>query len=150
MAEKIISVVGTVGSKLQDLPIKEAQLIFVTDKGKIALDLNGKRKFYNEITVIETEQERVELIAPINGCFYFVLNTAVLWFYSDSWVQITTQPSEVLFIGTELPELGSENKLYVDKSKRNISVWDDSVNGYISVGEVTESVSNSEIDKIFN
>lgn len=150
MVEKILSVVGTVGKKLPDLPIKDAQLIFVKDKCKIALDLNGKRTFYNEIITFETEQERVELLAPISGCFYFVINTAVLWFYKDTWVQITTPPEEILFIGTELPELGSDNKLYINKEKRNISVWDENGNGYITVGEVTGRISNAEIDKLFN
>ena len=120
------------------------------DKCKIALDLNGKRTFYNEIITFETEQERVELLAPISGCFYFVINTAVLWFYKDAWVQITTPPEEILFIGTELPELGSDNKLYINKEKRNISVWDENGNGYITVGEVTGRISNAEIDKLFN
>ena len=149
MADKIISVVGTVASRLPDLPIKDAQLIFVKDNQKIALDLGGKRTFYNQINVLETEQERVDLLAPISGCFYFVVGTAVLWFYDRNWKAVTTPPENFLFIGVELPELGSENKLYVNTKERNISVWDDNKKAFIPVGNATDSISNEDIDKLF-
>ena len=149
MADKIISVVGTVASRLPDLPIKDAQLIFIRDKQKIALDLGGKRTFYNQINVLETEQERVDLLAPISGCFYFVVGTAVLWYYDGNWKSVTTPPENFLFVGVELPELGVENTLYVNKHKRNISVWDDELKAYILVGNTTDSISNEDIDKLF-
>lgn len=150
MADKIISVVGTVASRLPDLPIKDAQLIFVKDKQQIALDLGGKRTFYNQINILKTEQERKDLLAPINGCFYFVVGTAVLWFYNDNWKQITTPPNNFLFIDIELPELGIENTLYINKNQKNISIWDESIKAFISVGNATYSISNEDIDKLFN
>lgn len=149
MADKIVSVVGTVASRLPDLPIKDAQLIFIKDKQRIALDLGGKRTFYNQINVLETEQERVDLLAPISGCFYFVVSTAVVWYYGKKWKAVTTPPENFLFVGVELPELGVENKLYVNKNKRNISVWDDDIKAYIPVGNTTDSISNEDIDKLF-
>ena len=149
MADKIISVIGTVAKKLPDLPIQDGQIIFVKDKKKVALDLNGKRTFYNEIVTFDTAQERQDLLAPINGCFYFVINTAVLWFYQDKWVQITTTPEEVVFFGTEVPELGKGNVLYVNKSKQNISVWDEDSSSYVIVGEATGFIANEDIDKLF-
>lgn len=145
--EKILSVIGTVGSRLSDLTIKDAQLIFVKDKHKIALDLNGKRTFYNDITVLDTESQRQDMLAPVNGCFYFVVGTAVLWFYQDEWIQITTTPNQIIFIGTALPELGSENKLYVNTNERNISVWDGK--SYIKVGEAISTVQTEDIDALF-
>ena len=149
MTDNIISVVATVASKLPDLAIKDAQLIFIKDKKKIALDLNGKRTFYNEIETFDNDQDRLDLLAPVNGCFYFVISTAVLWFYKDMWIQITSTPQEVLFIGTEFPELGSENKLYVNKEKKSIMIWDDETKGYILVGEAINSISTEDIDKLF-
>ena len=73
----------------------------------------------------------------------------MLWFYQDKWTQLTSVPESVLFIGTELPELelGSENKLYINKNNRNISIWDNGT--YITVGEVTNSISNEDIDVLF-
>lgn len=149
MADKIISVIGTVANKLPDLPIKDGQIIFVKDKKKVALDLNGKRTFYNEIVTFEEDQERQDLLAPINGCFYFVIKTAVLWFYQDKWIQVTSTPEEVVFFGTEMPELGKANILYVSKSKQNISVWDEERGGYVIVGEATGLITNEDIDKLF-
>ena len=88
MASKVISVIGTVANRLPDLPIKDGQIIFVKDKKKVALDVDGKRTFYNEIVTFNDDQERKDLLAPINGCFYFVIKTAVLWFYQDKWIPI--------------------------------------------------------------
>lgn len=149
MAEKIIQIVSTEAKRLVDLPIVDAQLIFIKDRQKIAMDLDSKRTFYNDIEILDTESER-QSITPVNGRFYFVIGTAVLWFYQDKWIQLTTPPQEFLFIGTELPTLGSENTLYVNKEKQNISVWDDDLKSFIHVGEVTGSVTESEIDALFD
>ena len=54
--KSILSVIGTVKSRLPDLAIKNGQLIFVQDSPTIALDFNGKRTFYNEIITISTEE----------------------------------------------------------------------------------------------
>lgn len=149
MGKNILSIIGTVGSKVSDISIKNGQLIFVQDKHRIALDFNGKRTFYNDITTIETDEERQNILAPINGCFYFVINTAILWFYNDKWTQVTTSPQEVLFIGMELPNLGSENKLYVNTLGKNISIWDIEEKKYEIVADATEEISEDEISSLF-
>ena len=146
----VLSVIGTVKSKLSDLSIKNGQLIFVQDSQKIALDFNGKRVFYNQIVILKTEQERQELLAPVEGLFYFVLGTAVLWTYSTDWIQITNSPEEILFVGTTLPELGSEKTIYVNKANKNISIWDKETGAYIIVGESYDTISDDEIINIFN
>ena len=145
----VLSVIGTVKSKLSDLSIKNGQLIFVQDSQKIALDFNGKRVFYNQIVILKTEQERQELLAPVEGLFYFVLGTAVLWTYSTDWIQVTNSPEEILFVGTTLPELGSEKTIYVNKANKNISIWDKETNTYIIVGESTGSISNRDNTFLF-
>lgn len=151
MADKIISVIGTVANRLPELPIKDGQIIFVKDKKKVALDLNGKRTFYNEIVTFSEDQERQELLAPISGCFYFVVNTAVLWFYQDEWIQITTPPEEIIFFGTQMPELGKANVLYVDKTDghEGLSIWDETENKYITVADKTHSMSADDVIKLF-
>ena len=146
--KQILSIVATNADKLVDLGIGNAQLIFVQDKHKIALDFNGNRKFYNDIEVINTDSDRLNQ-TPENGRFYFVIGTAVLWFYQDKWIKLTSTPESYLFVGTELPESGSENKLYVNKNNRNISVWGDVLKGYIPVGETTQAMSDDDIDQLF-
>lgn len=92
----ILSVVETTASRLPDLSIKNGQLIFVKDSQKIALDIDGKRTFYNQTVVLQTETERTSLLAPITGLFYFVIETAILWTYqTEGWIQITTPPASV-------------------------------------------------------
>ena len=145
----ILSVCATVGSRLPDLVIKDGQLIFVQDKHKIALDYKGKRVFYNQIEELATDEERTALLAPVTGYFYFVISTAVLWTYRDGWVQITTPPKEVVFIGTELPELGAEKTLYVDVTNKEISVWDTSTSAYVVVADKTLEMTAEDINALF-
>lgn len=146
----ILSAIATVSSKLPDLVIKNGQLIFVQDKQKIALDFNDKRVFYNQIIILQTDQERQTILAPISDLFYFVIDTAVLWTYSNGWIQITLSPQDVVFIGTTLPELGSNRTVYVNKEDKNISVWDEDTSSYVVVSDTTSSVEENDILSLFN
>ncbi len=145
----ILSVVATSASRLSDLSIKNGQLVFIKDKQYIALDIDNKRVFYNQIISLKTDEERQGILAPIKGLFYFVVSTAVLWTYEDSWIQITTPPNEVVFIGVELPELGSANTLYVNKQNKEISVWDDDIKSYVVVADKMDEITEEEILLLF-
>ena len=145
----VLSVCATVASRLQDLKIEDGKLIFVQDKHKIALDFGGKRVFYNQIEELATEAERTAILAPVTGYFYFVIETAVLWTYQNGWIQITTSPNEIVYIGTEMPELGSAKTLYVDKKNKEISVWDNEQKVYIPVADKADTISKSDIDLLF-
>ena len=144
-----LKVIATSSSRIRDLLIKSGQLIFIQDLGRIAFDFNGKRTFYNQIVELETEAERLSLVNPISG-YYFVIGSACLYFYKDGWTQITERPQEVLFVGVELPELGQEGKLYIDTDDREISVWDDETDTYITVSNYTAEVSDSDIEDLFD
>lgn len=145
----IMSVVATTASRLPDLSIKNGQLIFVKDSQKVALDLNDKRTFYNQIVVLQTDLERQSLLAPISGLFYFVIDTAVLWHYEQTWIQITTSPNEIVYIGVSLPELGGANTLYVNAALNNVSIWDDDTKKYQIVADKTDVISDDDILKLF-
>ena len=149
--KNVLSLIATKSSKIKDLIIKNGQLIFIQDSGRIAFDFNNKRVFYNQIVEIDTDSERLTLNSPMNG-YYFVIDTAVLWFYQDGWVQITEKPKEVIFIGVEFPALGQANKLYANTTEgaENISVWDDELGAYIVVADKTQEVSEDDILSLFN
>lgn len=146
-AKTVMSLVATTSSRIMDLVIKDGQLIFIRDLGRIAFDFKGERTFYNQIVELEYEAERQALVSPLSG-YYFVIDTAVLWFYKDGWIQITEKPKEVIFVGVELPELGQEKTLYVNKNG-GISVWDDDTEQYLLVADKNEYVSESDIDALF-
>ena len=148
--KNIMSLIATSSARIKDLLIKDGQLIFIQDLGRIAFDFKGKRVFYNQIVELQTEAERVMLDAPLAG-YYFVIDTAVLWFYQDGWTQITEKPQEVVSIGVELPELGQakENVLYVDKDDKEIAVFDKASNGYIIVSNYTHEVTDADIENMF-
>ena len=146
-----LKVIATSSSRIRDLIIRDNQLIFIRDLGRIAFDSKGKRVFYNQIVELETEADRLALINPIGG-YYFVIGSACLWFYKNGWTQITGKPDEIVFIGVELPELGQakEGTLYVNKADREIAVFDSASNEYIIVSDYTNEVADSDIESLFN
>lgn len=144
-------VVTDQSSKLSDFAIGHQQIIFLQDKRLIALDYNGKRTFYNQVEILATDSEREELTDPSKGLFYFVVGTARLWFYNTDWIPVTTPPQEIVCIGIELPELGSENTLYVNKKngEESISVWDSQTQSYKFIAGKAKAISSSKIDELF-
>lgn len=147
--KSILSLVATSSSRIRDLVIKDGQLIFIQDLGRIAFDFKGKRVFYNQIVELDTEADRTALESPLDG-YYFVIGSACLWFYKDGWIQITEEPQEIVSIGVELPTLGQQGKIYVDTDDKEISVWDEEINEYIKVSNFTEEASDEDIENLFN
>lgn len=146
----VMSVVVTTASKLTDLAIKNGQLIFINDNKRIALDFNDKRVFYNQIVVLQTESERTGLLAPIQELFYFVVETAILWTYQTTgWIQVTKNPSEIVYIGDDLPEVGVTKNIYINKAEKNISIWDEETSNYIKVSDCTDPIDTEEITSLF-
>ena len=145
----IPSFIATTSKKIKDLIIKDGQLIFIRDVGRIAFDFKGVRTFYNQIIELDTDEDRANLSEPISGGYYFVIGTAVLWRYDNGWCQLTTPPNEILFIGTEMPELGKQNTLYVNKEKRVLSVWDEETQKFIHVSNYADVLSADDIRALF-
>lgn len=147
----VMSLVATNSSRIRDLIIKDGQLIFIQDLGRIAFDFKGQRVFYNQIVELDTDVERLDLVSPLSG-YYFVIDTGVLWFYKDEWMQITSAPEEVIFIGVELPTLGQNGKLYATTEVGNecISVWDEELGAYVVVADKTHEVTVEDIENLFN
>lgn len=145
----VLSVTATTGSRLPDLGIKDGQLIFIQDKRRIAFDFKGRRTFFNQIEELDTEVFRKTLEAPDIG-YYFVIDTAMLWYYgADGWHQLTTPPEDVVFIGVELPQLGSVHILYVDTANERIAVWDDVTDTYKTVANKTKDITEEDIAALF-
>lgn len=147
--KSVMSLIATTSSRIRELVIKDGQLIFIQDLGRIAFDFKGQRVFYNQIVELDTEAERQTLESPLDG-YYFVIDSACLWFYKDGWIQITDKPQDIVFIGTELPQLGQQGKLYVDTDDREISVWHEETGKYITVSNYTEEATNTDIENLFN
>lgn len=151
ITKSVLSLVATKSSKIRNLVIKNGQLIFIQDLGRIAFDFNNTRVFYNQIVELNTDSERLALDSPLNG-YYFVIDTGVLWSYKNGWIQITEKPQEVVFIGVELPALGQANMLYANTTEgsENISIWDENLGTYVIVADKTHSVTSEEVIALFN
>ena len=142
MSRVALSVCVTNSERLSDLAIKNGQLIFIRDQHKIAFDFNNNRIFYNQIN--EIDYDRLILSEPVSGSYYFVIETATLWFYQNEWIQIsTTNQEKDIFVVDELPDSGIMNKLYVDKINKEIFIWDDSTNQFALVANVSNGSGGS-------
>jgi len=148
--KSVLKLVATTSSKIRDLTIADGQLVFLYDIGRIAFDYKGTRVFYNQIVELETEAERQALENPLDG-YYFILGSGRLWAYKNGWIPITEKPESVLCIGDEnlFPELGQEDKLYINKSGQDISVWDDETDKYIKVANYTSEATLEDIENLF-
>ena len=146
----MMSVVATTSNKLKDLIIEDGQFIFMYDVGRIAIDFKGKRTFYNQIVTLESDAERVAITEPIDG-YYFVIETGVLWHHHGGWNQVSGVGSDAVFIGDELPELGVQNKLYVNKKTNDILIWDVISSSYVVVADKTDinSIDDDDIESLF-
>lgn len=148
-----LSIIATTSERIKDLVIKNGQLIFMHDVGRIAWDFKGKRVFYNQIIEIESEQDRINYTEAVNGRFYFVIETAELWRYFNGWQQLTSTPKDIVFIGVdEMPELGNKQTLYVNKKEGNesISIWDEDIDEYRVVSDKTYGIEEQDILALFN
>ena len=146
--KKIMRLIATNSSRIRNLTIEDGSLIFVQDVGRIAFDFSGKRVFYNQIVELETEAERASLEEPLDG-YYFVLGSGCLWAYKNGWILITERPNSIEFIDVELPQLGQENKMYINKTEQDISVWDDKTNSYIKVANYIMDATVEDINSLF-
>lgn len=149
--KSVLKLVATTSSKIRDLVIENGQLIFLQDIGRIALDFKDKRVFYNQIVELGTETERLALENPLSG-YYFVISSGCLWHYNAEWTPITGMPEQVVFMGVELPELGSANKIYANTTEgaENISVWSEELGAYVVVADKTQSMTIDEVVALFN
>ena len=149
--KSVMQLIATSSQRVRELVIKDGQLIFLQDVGRIAFDFKGKRVFYNQIVELETEADRLKLDSPLHG-YYFVIDTACLWFYKDGWAQVTSVPEEIVFIGIELPQLGQKNKIYANTTEgaEHISVWSDELGAYVVVADKTHDVTEGDILDMFD
>lgn len=127
----------TVGSKLAQLPVRDGNLVFVTDTKTMYLDINGNRLPYVDIQILSQETDRTSILAPVEG-FYFVEETNVLWRYKGSWKQVTPDNITPLFFGSyeDFPPQGNASVLYV--SDDATYKWDSTTSQYLCVANKTE------------
>ena len=67
--------IATNSDKIKTLPLQRGQLIFSRDDRVIYLDSDVRTEFTTFI-VLDTEEERTNLISPVNG-FYFIEETKI-------------------------------------------------------------------------
>lgn len=129
MANKVImKFIATTTKKLDDIKIKDGQLIFTTDERNIYLDTTSKRTPYADIMTIVDEETRQNLPSPIDG-FYYVRKENALWSYFHGlWTQMTGQKSNLQFVDEGLPAEGRNETLYVEQT--TLYRWNSITNSY--------------------
>ena len=105
MAEFFAASVTTEGN-ISKSPIQNGKITFIRDKAEIYFDYGDKRVCYKDIFVLNTEQERISLLAPITNKFYFIEEKETLWRYtSTGWIQITNKLIEKTNLSEDIVEI---------------------------------------------
>ena len=94
--EYLVSPCRTIKSNLDKVPIVDGQWIIVTDTFQQFMDIGKSRIEINEIIILDTESQRINLLTPINK-FYFVKESGMLWFYSSGWIPLTVNSTGISF-----------------------------------------------------
>lgn len=136
MADAILKVISTVGSKASKIPVNNGQLIFVRDTRTIYMDMDNLRTSYTQIQILATDTEREAILAPVSG-FYYVLSSNSIWYYSEKW-DVIAKPSENYIVSAEsyldFPTQGDSKILYIDETANKTYRWDDTQLKYFVVG----------------
>lgn len=126
-----MKLVYTTSVRLNELPIKNGQIIYAPDDNRICLDMQDRRFTYHTLRSFETDAERLRFIG-VNKSFYFVEETNIMWQYiNNGWKQITPANLEPVYyaeIPSRFPAQGKENTLfYTDEGIYN---WKESTQDY--------------------
>ena len=94
---QLFSAIETVQSNLDEIEIIPGQWILCTDTKEYYNDISsGVRIRISDTIVLESEDDRIGII-PINGKFYLVKGSGVLYYYIDNeWTTIKTTASAVV------------------------------------------------------
>ena len=126
----VVKLYRTKSERLSQLPVRNGNIIFVSDTRQICLDADGLRIPYDPIKIFDTEKERAEC-DPVTG-FYFVNETNVLWRYADkAWTQLTPSNLTPIVYGkvlADFPQEGQSDILYV--ADEAIYKWDSAASQY--------------------
>lgn len=112
MADKV-KLIRAKTERLSDIAIENGQIIITVDSSSIYMDFDGMRLRYG-IKALKNDAERLSL-SPQQGRYYYTLQENVMWYYGDSWKQLTPSnlmPIVFLLDESDLPEEGDESVLY--------------------------------------
>lgn len=134
----------TISKYLNTLPIKNGNIIFVSDINTVCLDMNHKRIHYNTILTFPSDWDRQHYPNPQPG-FYYVKVTNILWRYDEThgWKQITSSGLNPIIISQskeDFPEQGDPEKLYI--SDDGVWTWKESNWDYHLVANKSEWETN--------
>lgn len=149
MAEQMkLSFLATTASKIDELPIVNGQFILIKDTNTIAVDMNDKRTKYEQIITLASDSDRSSILAPVNGIFYFVVETNSLWKYDQEWQMICSAQSLVPAGGSSGQVLTKQSDTNGDVSWQNPSVSDEqvttAVNSYLEENPVSGMTAEQE------
>ena len=150
MAEQMkLSFLTTTASKIDELPIVDGQFILIKDINTIAVDMNDKRTKYEQIITLASDSDRSSILAPVNGIFYFVVETNSLWKYDQEWQMICSAQSLVPAGGSSGQVLTKQSDTNGDVSWQNPSVSDEqvttAVNLYLEENPVSGMTAEQEL-----
>ena len=110
-----VKLICSTSPKLDTIPFKAGQVIFVEDERSIYVD-GTERIAYREIITLATELARTSLHHPVTS-FYFINETKCLWqFDGVDWIQLTSPPEKQIVFDDKanFPAVGDFYTIYID------------------------------------
>lgn len=104
-------------------PITNGRFYVASDTRELYCDtLDGERIKISEIEYLETNDEREDILAPLNK-FYYVSDTNKLWYYNEKWVQIGPGSQLIIQVnGTQLGSYTGEQSVTINITKTDIGL----------------------------
>ena len=126
-----MKLIYTSANRLNELPIKDGQIIWVPNDNTLCLDMHNYRFTYKTIRTFPTEEARLNDTLSQEG-FYYVEDTNIIWRKTSggTWRQITSSGEPIVYGKTEevFPSVGSSNTLYY--TDHGIYNWKSQSNKY--------------------
>ena len=162
----IVQHIKVLDSQLANIKIVAGSTIYTRDTGKHFIDISDtERVQISDIIYIDTDKERIALLAPLPDKLYITRDTNKIWIYSvksDKWVCLNidttyTAGTGISIDGTTINNSGvravtagaSANKININTNGNTNTITIDNVANATSAGKATNDSAGQQINTTY-
>ena len=162
----IVQHIKVLDSQLANIKIVAGSTIYTRDTGKHFIDISDtERVQISDIIYIDTDKERIALLAPLPDKLYITRDTNKVWIYSvksDKWVCLNidttyTAGTGISIDGTTINNSGvravtagaSANKININTNGNTNTITIDNVANAVSASKATSDSAGQQINTTY-
>lgn len=162
----IVQHIKVLDSQLANIKIVAGSTIYTRDTGKHFIDISDtERVQISDIIYIDTDKERIALLAPLPDKLYITRDTNKVWVYSvktDKWICLNidttyTAGTGISINGTTINNSGvhavtagaSANKININTNGNTNTITIDNVANATSAGKATNDSAGQQINTTY-